>query len=141
MLDASFAELMILAVVGLVVLGPDRLPAVARTLGMWVRRLRGMAGESQRELEKEVDMQEFRELQKDMIDVAKPFDEAAQKVREIESGLRNPEQSLIERAKIGIAPEAKHDLPDSSLAADVQSTATTTTSSKQPSLDKDIGNE
>lgn len=40
MFDVGFAELFLLAIVGLLVLGPERLPAVARTLGGLVRKAR-----------------------------------------------------------------------------------------------------
>jgi len=40
MFDVGFAELFLLAVIGLLVLGPERLPAVARTLGAFMRKAR-----------------------------------------------------------------------------------------------------
>ena len=40
MFDVGFAELFLLALIGLLVLGPERLPAVARTLGGYVRKAR-----------------------------------------------------------------------------------------------------
>lgn len=40
MFDVGFAELFLLSVIGLLVLGPERLPAVARTLGGWIRKAR-----------------------------------------------------------------------------------------------------
>ncbi|MBM4195725.1 MAG: twin-arginine translocase subunit TatB [Gammaproteobacteria bacterium] len=43
MFDVSFWELAIILVVGLLVLGPERLPAVARQLGSWAGKARRMA--------------------------------------------------------------------------------------------------
>jgi sec-independent protein translocase protein TatB len=40
MFDIGFSELLIIAVVALLVLGPERLPRAARLAGMWVRRAR-----------------------------------------------------------------------------------------------------
>ncbi|MDH5409282.1 MAG: Sec-independent protein translocase protein TatB, partial [Gammaproteobacteria bacterium] len=40
MFDIGFWELAIIAVVGLLVIGPERLPGVARTAGMWIGRTR-----------------------------------------------------------------------------------------------------
>ena len=40
MFDFSFGELMVVALVALVVLGPERLPKAARFTGLWVRRAR-----------------------------------------------------------------------------------------------------
>lgn len=54
MFDFSFGELALIAVVALLVLGPERLPGVARTAGALVRRLRngwhGVRSEIEREL-------------------------------------------------------------------------------------------
>lgn len=77
MFDVGFSEVLLLAVLGLLILGPERLPAVARTLGGWVRRARRMAQEFQRELEKEVDVRALHDLKKEFVEVAKPFKEAA----------------------------------------------------------------
>ena len=40
MFDIGFAELTLIFIIGLVVLGPERLPTVARTLGQWIGRAR-----------------------------------------------------------------------------------------------------
>lgn len=77
--DVGFSELFLLAVLGLLILGPERLPAVARTLGGWVRRGRKMAAEFQRELEREVDLQELKQLKHD---IEQPLHEAAQTLDE-----------------------------------------------------------
>lgn len=76
--DVGFAELFFLAVVGLLILGPERLPVVARTLGGWVRRGREMASDFQRELEREVDLKEIKAIKNDVNQIAQPLKEAAQ---------------------------------------------------------------
>ncbi|WP_406665142.1 Sec-independent protein translocase protein TatB [Gallaecimonas sp. GXIMD1310] len=58
MFDIGFWELLLLAVVALVVLGPERMPAAARTLGRWVRTIKGMARQVQDELERELESQQ-----------------------------------------------------------------------------------
>lgn len=80
--DVGFSELFLLAVLGLLILGPERLPAVARTLGGWVRRGRKMAAEFQSELEREVDMKEFRQLKHEVEQSAQPLREAADSLDE-----------------------------------------------------------
>ncbi|MFK8029255.1 MAG: Sec-independent protein translocase protein TatB [Gammaproteobacteria bacterium] len=80
--DVGFSELFLLAVLGLLILGPERLPAVARTLGGWVRRGRQMASEFQRELEREVDLTEFKQLKQEVDEAGKPFRDAAQTLKE-----------------------------------------------------------
>ena len=80
--DVGFAEIFFLAVVGLLILGPERLPTVARTLGKWVRRGRQMASEFQRELEREVDLTEIKQLKNEVDKAAQPFRDAAETLDE-----------------------------------------------------------
>src|SRR5262245_23905321 len=47
----SMGELMVIAVIALIVVGPKDLPKMLRTIGRWVTKLRGMAGEFQRHLD------------------------------------------------------------------------------------------
>lgn len=61
MFDIGFWELATLGVIGLIVLGPERLPVVARTMGRWVRRARHYANNLTEELEKEVATSEIRD--------------------------------------------------------------------------------
>lgn len=61
MFDIGFSELGLIFLIGLIVLGPERLPKVARTLGLWVRRARGYASKITSELEHELDIDEVRE--------------------------------------------------------------------------------
>ena len=61
MFDISFAELFFFAIVGLVVLGPSRLPQAARTLGLWLGRLRRMYTNIRTEIDREIGMDEVRQ--------------------------------------------------------------------------------
>lgn len=65
MFDIGFWELLLLFVLGLVVLGPERLPRVARTVGLWAGRARGyvrqLSAEIDRELKTEELQKQFRE--------------------------------------------------------------------------------
>ena len=54
MFDIGFAELIIIGVVGLVVIGPERLPSAIRTGSMWLRRIRQGFGDIKREVEQEL---------------------------------------------------------------------------------------
>jgi len=51
----GFLELMMIAVVALLVLGPDRLPGAVREAAMWVGRIRHQANALRRELEDQID--------------------------------------------------------------------------------------
>ena len=60
MFDIGFWELTIIAVIGLIVLGPERLPVVARTLGSFVGRAKGYVRGLTSELAREVDVDDIR---------------------------------------------------------------------------------
>jgi len=63
MFDFSLAELMVIMVVALIVIGPERLPKVARTLGhLWGRAQRYVNG-VKADIERDMAVEEFRQLQ------------------------------------------------------------------------------
>lgn len=61
MFDIGFAELMVVGVLGLIILGPERLPKAARTLGLLIGRVRRTMSGIQQEIEQEVKNQELQE--------------------------------------------------------------------------------
>lgn len=60
MFDFSFPELIVVCVVALLVLGPDRLPGALRTLGLWVGRMSRTFSAMKTEIEREIGMDEIR---------------------------------------------------------------------------------
>ncbi|MGH8595010.1 MAG: Sec-independent protein translocase protein TatB [Gammaproteobacteria bacterium] len=81
MFDIGFWELMLVGVVALLVLGPERLPAAARTAGLWVSRARRALGSLRAEIEREVDLGELQRLE-----------------REANAGLRD----LVDETRVGV---------------------------------------
>jgi sec-independent protein translocase protein TatB len=61
MFDVGFAEILLLSLVGLMVLGPERLPRVARTLGGLARKARGSWLNLKRSIEAEMRADELKE--------------------------------------------------------------------------------
>lgn len=61
MFDIGFSELVLIFIIGLVVLGPKRLPIAIRTVMGWVRTIRGLATTVQNELAQELKLQELQE--------------------------------------------------------------------------------
>ncbi|ABR74038.1 twin-arginine translocase subunit TatB [Actinobacillus succinogenes] len=61
MFDIGFSELLLIFIVGLVVLGPQRMPVAVRTVMKWVRTVRGLAANVQNELSQELKLQELQE--------------------------------------------------------------------------------
>lgn len=60
MFDVSFPELVLIAIVGLLVIGPKRLPEALRALGLWIGRMRRSFNRVKNEIEKEIGMDEIR---------------------------------------------------------------------------------
>jgi sec-independent protein translocase protein TatB len=65
MFDIGFSELFMIAVVALVVLGPERLPKAARFAGLWVRRARAQWYSVKSELERELASEELQRTVRD----------------------------------------------------------------------------
>mgnify|MGYP004702749397 FL=1 len=61
MFDIGFGELLLVFIIGLVVLGPKRLPVAVRTVVGWIRALRSLATTVQNELTQELKLQEFQD--------------------------------------------------------------------------------
>lgn len=54
MFDIGFAELLLIAVVGLLVIGPEQLPGTIRTISLWLGRLRRSFNEIKSDIEREI---------------------------------------------------------------------------------------
>lgn len=66
MFDISFAELMMIGVVALLVVGPDKLPQLARTVGAFVGRLQRYVSQVKEEVNREVRFEELQNLQQEI---------------------------------------------------------------------------
>ena len=88
MFDVGFSELLIIAVVALVVLGPERLPKAARFAGLWVRKARAQWYSVKSELELELAQEEMKKhLQDAENSIRAPMQELQQDLRDAEDGL------------------------------------------------------
>lgn len=66
MFDIGFSELLIIAVVTLIVVGPERLPKVARTLGHLFGRVQRYVSEVKADINREFKLEELRKIEADM---------------------------------------------------------------------------
>jgi sec-independent protein translocase protein TatB len=71
MFDISFTELMVIAVVALIVIGPQRLPTVARTLGHLFGRMQRYVNDVKADISREMELEELKKLQTSMEDAAR----------------------------------------------------------------------
>ncbi len=62
MFDVGFWELVVIGIVALIVIGPERLPGVARTAGLWIGRLRRFVAGVKADIEREVKAEELKRL-------------------------------------------------------------------------------
>jgi sec-independent protein translocase protein TatB len=62
MFDIGFWELVLIGVVALLVVGPERLPRVARSAGLWIGRARRTLSSVKAEIDRELKAQELREI-------------------------------------------------------------------------------
>lgn len=94
MFDISFSELLVIAVVALIVIGPQRLPAVARTLGHLFGRMQRYVNDVKADISREMELDELRKIQSSMEDTARSMrDSVSQGVSEAESELNKVAQS------------------------------------------------
>ncbi len=61
MFDIGFWELVVVGIVALVVLGPERLPVVARQVGRWIGRMRGFVNEVKGDIDREMTLRDIRQ--------------------------------------------------------------------------------
>lgn len=61
MFDVGFSELLVIAVVALVVIGPERLPKVARTVGLLIGRMQRYVAEVKSDISQEIQLEELRQ--------------------------------------------------------------------------------
>jgi sec-independent protein translocase protein TatB len=61
MFDIGFSELLVIAIITLIVMGPERLPQTVRSISLWIGRLKQMLASARRDFEQEVGMDEIRQ--------------------------------------------------------------------------------
>ncbi|NIK65038.1 Sec-independent protein translocase protein TatB [Xanthomonas cannabis] len=89
MFDIGVGELTLIAIVALVVLGPERLPKAARFAGLWVRRARAQWDSVKQELERELEAEELkRSLQDVQASLREAEDQLRHKQQQVEQGAR-----------------------------------------------------
>lgn len=74
MFDIAFSELLLIGVVALVVIGPERLPKVARTAGTWLGKLNRYVAQVKLDIDRDMQLEELRKLQQQMKDSAQKYE-------------------------------------------------------------------
>ena len=76
MFDVGFSELIVIALVALIVIGPERLPRVARTVGALLGRAQRYVNDVKADIQREVDLEELKNVQSTFQDAAKSIEQS-----------------------------------------------------------------
>ena len=79
MFDIGFSELLVIAIVALIVIGPERLPKVARTLGHLFGRMQRYVNDVKADIAREMELEELRKLQSTVEDAARAIETSVKK--------------------------------------------------------------
>ncbi len=86
MFDIGFSELMVIAVVALIVIGPERLPKVARTVGHLFGRMQRYVNDVKSDISREMALDDLRKLQSSMQDTMRSVEQSVtEEVRSAEA--------------------------------------------------------
>jgi len=107
MFDIGFSELIVIALVALIVIGPERLPKVARTLGHLLGRMQRYVNDVKSDISREMELDELRKLQSTVEDAARSIEQSVHaEIRATESQLDAITAAATEPAPAAPAAEA-----------------------------------
>lgn len=96
MFDVSFSELVVIGLVALIVIGPERLPKVARTVGALLGRLQRYVNDVKADINREIQLDELKQLQQQVAEQAKGMEQS------VSEQLKATETSLNESLGQGL---------------------------------------
>jgi sec-independent protein translocase protein TatB len=116
MFDIAFSEMLIIAVVALVVLGPEKLPKVARTAGLLLGRLQRYVNDVKSDISREMQLDELKKLQTQVEDSARSIERSVTtEFQSAETALNQTAQGVTETvAQVSAEAEA---VPPAAVAA------------------------
>lgn len=134
MFDIAFSEIVVIGVVALVVIGPERLPKVAKTLGHMFGRLQRYVNDVKADINRELELDELRKLQSEVQTAARDLESSMTRAaRQVESGVRSVETQLSEAGSPSAAsPDAVAEAAVGASAPAPAVVSTTTTSLSSP---------
>lgn len=124
MFDVGLSELMVIAVVALVVIGPERLPKVARTAGLLLGRLQRYVGDVKADINREIQLDELKKMQQQVTDQVKGLEASVtHEMREVESSVNNAVAPLTEIAVAPVPTIEATPVADAAVALEADSVA------------------
>lgn len=108
MFDIGFSELIVIALVALIVIGPERLPRVARTLGALLGRAQRYVNDVKADIQREVDLDELKNIRSTFQDAAKSVEQSVNQVgEELQAAGESLNQSISATAEAKAGPDAE----------------------------------
>ena len=105
MFDIGFSEIVVIAVVALIVIGPERLPKAARTLGHLFGRLQRYVNDVKADISREMELDELRKLQQQVQSAARDVEASVTSVaRDFEQTAQSVSDDLNRAADQPVAP-------------------------------------
>ena len=93
MFDIGFLELLFIALIALLVLGPERLPDAIRTASLWINRIKSIFRQMKSDIESEIDVDDIkRQIHNES--VMKSIEEAKNNLHDVNESLRKNSESL-----------------------------------------------
>ncbi len=86
MFDMGFAEMMIIGIVALIVVGPERLPSVARSAGKWIAKIKGFVNNVKNDVEREFKTDELKKI----------LDQQKDELQSLKEAMSNANNSMAE---------------------------------------------
>ena len=95
MFDIGFSELLVIGLVALIVIGPERLPRVARTLGHLAGRLQRYVADVKADINREVELEELRKMKDSVQQTAAGIESSVQsELNSVQGDLKTAESQL-----------------------------------------------
>jgi sec-independent protein translocase protein TatB len=105
MFDIGFTEIFVIGVVALVVIGPERLPRVAKTAGHLFGRMQRYVSEVKADINREIELDELRKLQSTVQDAARSIEQSVtSQVSFIESEVKQAGTEVQKQVESAVAP-------------------------------------
>jgi sec-independent protein translocase protein TatB len=106
MFDIGFSELMIIGIVALVVLGPERLPKVAKQAGEWMGKLQRYVADVKSDINRQMEVAELRKMQEEVKEAARSIETSVQSsLNDTKKELDSIQTSFLEEPPGTPAPE------------------------------------
>ena len=120
MFDASLWELMLILVIGLLVVGPERLPGVARTVGRWVGQARRIVSNARADIERELRAEDIRQM---MAQQNEEIRELKDQLSTVSRDSQREIREIVKNAREKVNTAQDHDTGEAPNAVDSKTTS------------------